>query len=58
MTRLPIGQPARVIGMDSASMIVGCVWRNGGIVYALREAKLQIVPGGFVSPPAVQLSLL
>ena len=36
MTRLPIGHPARVIGMDSASMIVGSVWRNGGIVYALR----------------------
>ncbi len=35
MTRLPIGHPARVIGMDSLSMIVGCVWRNGGIVYAL-----------------------
>ena len=36
MTRLPIGQPARVIGMDSPSMIVGSVWCNGGIVYALR----------------------
>ena len=36
MTRLPIGHPARVIGMDSASSIVGSVWRNGGIVYALR----------------------
>ena len=36
MTRLPIGHPARVIGMGSASMIVGCVWRNGGLVYALR----------------------
>ena len=36
MTRLPIGHPARVIGMESASMIVGSVWRNGGIVYALR----------------------
>ena len=36
MTRLPIGHPARVIGMDSPSAIVGLVWRNGGIVYALR----------------------
>jgi len=36
MNRLPIGHPARVLGMDSASMIVGRVWRNGGIVYALR----------------------
>lgn len=36
MTRLPIGHPARVLGMESASMIVGSVWRNGGIVYALR----------------------
>jgi len=36
MNRLPIGHPAWVIGMDSASMIVGRVWRNGGIVYALR----------------------
>ena len=36
MTRLPIGHPARVIGMDSQSAIVGSVWRNGGIVYALR----------------------
>ena len=36
MTRLPIGHPARVIGMESASSIVGSVWRNGGIVYALR----------------------
>ena len=31
MTRLPIGHPARVIGMESASMIVGSVWRNGGL---------------------------
>ncbi len=37
MTRLPIGHPARVIGMDSPHMIVGCVWRNGGIVYALQD---------------------
>ena len=36
MIRLSIGHPARVLGMDSPSMIVGCVWRNGGIVYALR----------------------
>ena len=36
MNRLPIGHPARVIGMDSPSAIVGLVWRNGGIVYALR----------------------
>ncbi len=36
MTRLPIGHPARVIGMDSASAIIGSVWRNGGLVYALR----------------------
>jgi len=36
MIRLPIGHPARVIGMESASSIVGSVWRNGGIVYALR----------------------
>ena len=36
MTRLPIGHQARVLGMDSASMIVGSVWRNGGFVYALR----------------------
>lgn len=35
MTRLPIGHPARVLGMDSVSMIFGSVWRNGGIVYAL-----------------------
>lgn len=35
MTRLPIGHPARVIGMDSERMTAGCVWRNGGIVYAL-----------------------
>ncbi len=36
MRMLPIGHPARVLGMDSPRMIVGCVWRNGGIVYALR----------------------
>ena len=35
MNRLPISHPARVLGMDSPSMIVGSVWRNGGIVYAL-----------------------
>lgn len=36
MTRLQIGHPARVIGMGLVSVIVGSVWRNGGIVYALR----------------------
>ena len=29
MNRLPIGHPARVIGMDSASMIVGSEWLMG-----------------------------
>ena len=36
MTRLPIGHPARVLGMESPSIIVGRVRRNCGIVYALR----------------------
>lgn len=35
MTRLSIGQLARVIGMESAGVIVGVLWRNDGLVYAL-----------------------
>jgi hypothetical protein len=53
MIRLSIGHPAQVIGMDSASMIVGRVWRNGGIVYALRGVA-GVWPNAPSSPAAKQ----